>query len=160
MARESNRQTKATRISPVHTRQTTNLPLMEEHLNNRRMKRLEIRVWDGKEMHYPDTNYAYELTYTRSAAWQLWFNKEKLVAQQFDDGVDFMLNTNLKDKNGKFIYEGDILDFDEREWGGKFHPDVVVWEDLVGEWQLCGSISDLGEWRQVIGNIYENPELL
>lgn len=68
--------------------------------------------------------------------------------------------TGLTDKNGVEIYEGDILDFDEKEWGAKFDPEVITMDKIIGEWDLCGSFSDLKEWRQVIGNIYENPNLV
>ncbi len=64
--------------------------------------------------------------------------------------------TGLYDKNGKEIYEGDILsnDFDPRG--------VVVFIDN-GFW-LVRSNGDRHmpnlEYREIIGNIHENPELL
>lgn len=77
-----------------------------------------------------------------------------------EDGVILMQFTGLEDKNGREIYEGDILDFDEREWGGRFEPEVIWMENIIGDWNYSGSLSDVKEWRSVIGNIYENPELL
>ncbi len=68
--------------------------------------------------------------------------------------------TGLKDKDGVYIYEGDILDFDEGEWGGKFTPEVIRMENIIGDWNYCGSLGDVAEWRQVIGNVHDNPELL
>ena len=44
------------------------------------MKReIKFRAWDGEKMHYPESNYAYELTWTRAGNWQLWWNKTKLA---------------------------------------------------------------------------------
>ncbi len=74
--------------------------------------------------------------------------------------IEFFQYTGLHDCNGKEIYEGDILDFDEREWGGKFKPEVVYMENIIGDWNYCGSLGDISEWRQVIGNVHENPDLL
>jgi uncharacterized phage protein (TIGR01671 family) len=68
--------------------------------------------------------------------------------------------TGLKDKNGKEIYEGDILDFDENEWGGKFKPEVITFDKIIGNWELCGTVGDVEQWRKIIGNIHENQELL
>lgn len=69
--------------------------------------------------------------------------------------------TGLKDKNGKEIYEGDIVVSDV--FGG-MGPYVVVhqeeWEDFGGAFWSGFRFWNVGEHVEVIGNIYENPELL
>ncbi len=67
--------------------------------------------------------------------------------------------TSLKDKNGREIYEGDIMDY--RKECGALH--VVKWSEGFGEGSVLGidCSGTLGiTMSEVIGNIHENPELL
>ena len=63
--------------------------------------------------------------------------------------------TGLTDKNGVKIFEGDILEWDAREWGCEFR-EVAEWNYSL----LAARKHDWSEWCQVIGNIHDNPELL
>lgn len=62
--------------------------------------------------------------------------------------------TGLKDKNDVEIYEGDILLWDEAEWGC-INREVVAWDYD----QFYTRRNDWPQWCEVVGNIYENPEL-
>lgn len=93
-------------------------------------------------------------------------NSLRLVNGELErDDYELMQYTGLKDKNGKEIYEGDIV---IDEWGDDKMIHSVKF-DLENAQFLFYSIntspveinlfSDLLDVR-IIGNIYENPELL
>lgn len=72
--------------------------------------------------------------------------------------------TGLKDKNGKEIYEGDIVKIDcpTMKMQGK-----IFYSEDGADFRIYDEIEDfeenlwyLQEEYEVIGNIYENPELL
>ena len=82
---------------------------------------------------------------------------------------EIMQSTGLKDKNDVEIFEGDVIgsqNKDRSNWYVSHHR--IVWHDtgFFGK-QICSrSFIGLEHWTRgengyvVIGNIYENPELL
>lgn len=85
-----------------------------------------------------------------------------------EDGVDpetVGQYTGLKDKNGKEIYEGDVVKGYWWENGERHrHIGKVVYGSAsfkaVGVKQYKGMADELNSVYEVIGNIHENPELL
>ena len=70
--------------------------------------------------------------------------------------------TGLKDKNGTLIYEGDVI---KSEKYGNRCGYVVKWNprgfwSLYSFYTLSSAYNLLSTDYEVIGNIYENPELL
>lgn len=72
--------------------------------------------------------------------------------------------TGLKDINGVEIYDGDIVDVANKSYKSRGQ---IAWSTHTAKWLIAfynGVPFELGTWNtelyKVIGNIYENPELL
>ena len=107
----------------------------------------------------------------------MWFNVDSLGEIGLNDAVmndyitvspdeiELMQSIGLKDKNGKEIFEGDIVDYKGREavvkWHGSYASFIYRFVDGLQERVSKWDPLFLAYYNfEVIGNIYENPELL
>ena len=124
------------------------------------MKELMFRAWDGKKM-IDDVIPASETSIIELYDRYEWGETEVKAVEQY---------TGLKDKNGKEIYEGDIVS-EEFEYDGKKTKTIwqVRWCDYECAFELhyvsgfevedCSLVADDEENCDVIGNIHENADL-
>ena len=86
------------------------------------------------------------------------------------DEIKLMQSTGLKDKNGKEIFEGDIITNGKDVMCMKRHNTLGFYVEQKGEVQFIADGVVLEEFEEdakeiadsieILGNIYENPELL
>jgi len=120
---------------------------------------IKFRVWDKRENKGMSTqNMLYD-----AQLHHFW--------QDFVDypGYELMQYTGLTDKNGKEIYEGDIVQYnqnssyDNMDFIAKWSDDKLgfIFQSNSGE-QLVNQTPHLNRFKhlEVVGNIFENPELL
>ena len=126
------------------------------------MREIKFRAWHTAKQKMSPT-FSLEEIYLRGGdgyAASLWRERSNLIIQQY---------TGLKDKNGKEVYEGDVIcivkdnvvdvidGWERTEPQGEFYEVVYkngafwVGDELIWEWVKDG---------EVVGNIYESPELL
>lgn len=154
-------------------------------------RELKFRAWDKKEkiMHSHVQDWYDNVTQEKDEPYQseqsfgdILDNPERYIVMQF---------TGLKDKNGKEIYEGDILgysqeenkniqtefgrasvhfgEYDDENW--EYGRSAIGWYCVGFEayrriggkidryWFDSKSLLEIPHW-EVIGGIYQNPELL
>lgn len=147
-------------------------------------REIKFRVWDKKtdKMYYLTEGKDHGIDYQISI-WAGGFElidisingttvisgRDNTITGYRDDGV-LMQFTGLQDKNGREIFEGDIVkvddDWDEYGWMAGEIREVYFFD---GSYRLKPPRTDVGRGHtledgtdglSVIGNIYENPELL
>ena len=126
--------------------------------------RFKFRIWDKSKERYVNL-LKYELFYIESPGRTVGiqitgdsFKRENLYIEQC---------TGLKDKNGRLIYEGDIVLLDDTDSFENPIKTVVRWAEENASFGLfhshnCyyGFFSYESENSEIIGNIHENADLL
>lgn len=109
------------------------------------MRELKFRAWDKKD------NCMHVCLDMRDLPFWDWASLSHVPVMQY---------TGLKDKNGIEIYEGDILGLDSREPFGYVTFDKAGFR-LETSRDKSNFLHNYNRFNlQIIGNIYENPELL
>ncbi|MED1801807.1 YopX family protein [Brevibacillus porteri] len=148
-------------------------------------REIKFRAWNGKELIsavYPKSNYKFEVDWDGKFKLHT-FNERQEITDEYgeswkqpiwstvEDAV-IMQFTGLRDKNGKEIYEGDILRYPDAydsgsDWEETLSVGAIEWDASQAQFTVTNRHSvdleclfeDIDE-AEVIGNIYENPDLL
>lgn len=78
------------------------------------------------------------------------------------DKIELMQSTGLLDKNGKEIFEGDILGTKDGLLNGvvEYQADLGMFVNSLIRYNNFERLCSVSVNREILGNIYENPELL
>lgn len=126
----------------------------------------KFRAWVKTQKRIIETDHLFDIH----------FKYEVITVKQDDrglkgfafDGIELMQSTGLKDKNGQEIFEGDILGIETDEgilnvnvfWDSK-HALFMFESEIHNEKELLAELVEDNTYPfKILGNIYENPELL
>ena len=120
---------------------------------------VNFRAWDGgslSRMYSPE-----EVIVGASGIW---------IVDEDSDSNEWIINNDLvlmqssgmTDKNGKEIFDGDILRSKNGTLNGvvKYNSEFGIWTNDLLWYNNFENLWSIADSREIIGNIYENPELI
>lgn len=111
-------------------------------------RKIKFRAWADNKMDYSPE------TFTG------WLN-DNFIFDGYDEGKEpvVMQFTGLLDKQGKEIFEGDIVEITHHNVGPTKVRRIITWKELgiYTGWNITRRTTVK---THIIGNIYENPELI
>lgn len=126
----------------------------------------KFRAYDGSSL-----NRMYQPDEVMVGNGDIWIIDEDSVAGDWivNNDLHLMQSTGLKDKNGKEIFDGDVLEIEDE--GEVLGNAKLTWDNEQAVFMIEAiSVDDIAPFNEIIsdetysyrvvGNVYENPELL
>ncbi len=131
------------------------------------MREIKFRAWDRKFNKWIDGGYGFHILGESIHLGGLFSGYFRKLSDGRLSDIIITQYTGLKDKNGNEIYDGDVVGVHDDEMQGKIIS-RVSWHEKLGAWWLDGQYQfkeylyefDDSISLEIIGNIYENSELL
>jgi len=130
------------------------------------MREIKFRVLIDYRIYYQDKYDAYSDNLTsidickKTITITSFYNYENVYRFE-DEKVKLMQYTGLKDKNGKEIYEGDIVILNDTEEENRCVVKYKYGSYILVDGDLRENLSNVEDkFLEVVGNIYENKNLL